>query len=101
MIENGAALVSYQIVVGASKNHIYTYDAEKRFQVETIQAEESPLCISGQVLQGMKKPDQCQAFGSLCTPDNPLGATMVSDEGACAAYYRYRIQTPDTRENDS
>ena len=77
------------------------YDAEKRFQVETIQAEESPLCISGQVLQGLKKPDQCQAFGSLCTPDNPLGATMVSDEGACAAYYRYRIQTPDTRENDS
>jgi hydrogenase expression/formation protein HypD len=77
------------------------YDAEKRFQVETIQAEESPLCISGLVLQGLKKPDQCQAFGSLCTPENPLGATMVSDEGACAAYYRYRIQTPDTRENGS
>ena len=83
------------------KESYIKYDAEKRFQVETIQAEESPLCISGQVLQGLKKPDQCQAFGSLCTPDNPLGATMVSDEGACAAYYRYRIQTPDARENNS
>ena len=70
------------------------FDAEKRFQVEAILAEESPLCISGQVLQGLKKPDQCQAFGTICTPDNPLGATMVSDEGACAAYYRYRIQPP-------
>lgn len=69
------------------------FDAEKRFHVEAIQAEESPLCISGQVLQGLKKPDQCQAFGTLCTPENPLGATMVSDEGACAAYYRYRTQT--------
>lgn len=67
------------------------YDAEKRFQVESIQSEESPLCISGLVLQGLKKPDECEAFGSLCTPENPLGATMVSDEGACAAYYRYRI----------
>ena len=74
------------------------YDAEIRFQVETIQAEESPLCISGLVLQGLKKPGQCEAFGSLCTPENPLGATMVSDEGACAAYYRYRTQTPDSRE---
>jgi hydrogenase expression/formation protein HypD len=77
------------------------YDAEIRFQVETIQAEESPLCISGLVLQGLKKPDQCEAFGSICTPENPLGATMVSDEGACAAYYRYRIQTPDSRETGS
>ena len=69
------------------------FDAETRFQVESIQADESPLCISGMVLQGIKKPDQCQAFGTLCTPENPLGATMVSDEGACAAYYRYRTQT--------
>jgi len=77
----------------------HKFDAEKKFQVETIQAEESPLCISGLVLQGLKKPDQCAAFGSSCTPGNPLGATMVSDEGACAAYYRYRIQTPESREN--
>ncbi len=73
------------------------YDAEKRFQVESIQAEESPLCIAGQVLQGIKKPSECEAFGTLCTPENPLGATMVSDEGACAAYYRYRqpASSPD------
>ena len=70
-----------------------SFDAEKRFHVEAIQAEESPLCISGQVLQGLKKPDQCQAFGTLCTPENPMGATMVSDEGACAAYYRYRMDS--------
>jgi hydrogenase expression/formation protein HypD len=70
------------------------YDAERRFQVETITAEESPLCISGLVLQGVKKPDECQAFGSLCTPEHPLGATMVSNEGACAAYYRYRARAP-------
>lgn len=76
------------------------YDAEKRFQVEDIQSEESPLCISGQVLQGLKKPDQCQAFGTACTPENPLGATMVSDEGACAAYYRYRTGTPYQTEMD-
>jgi hydrogenase expression/formation protein HypD len=66
------------------------FDAEKRFQVQNIQTRESPLCISGKILQGLKKPDQCQAFGTLCTPQNPLGATMVSSEGACAAYYHYR-----------
>ncbi|MDZ7844578.1 MAG: hydrogenase formation protein HypD [Anaerolineales bacterium] len=66
------------------------FDAENRFQVSEIQPEESPLCISGQVLQGLKKPDECSAFGVQCTPEHPLGATMVSDEGACAAYYSYR-----------
>jgi hydrogenase expression/formation protein HypD len=66
------------------------YDAEKRFAVEHIKPEESPLCIAGQVLQGMKKPPECPAFAMQCTPENPLGATMVSSEGACAAYYRYR-----------
>jgi hydrogenase expression/formation protein HypD len=66
------------------------YDAEQRFNVQAIETEESPLCISGLVLQGIKKPAECEAFGTLCTPENPLGATMVSDEGACAAYYRYR-----------
>lgn len=77
-----------------------SFDAEKRFQVEAIQSEESSLCISGQILQGLKKPDQCQAFGGICTPENPLGATMVSDEGACAAYYRYRTQKPHQNGND-
>ena len=65
------------------------FDAEKRFGVEAIQSEESPVCIAGLILQGLKKPLDCPAFGEPCTPENPLGATMVSSEGACAAYYRY------------
>lgn len=65
------------------------FDAEKRFGVEDINTQESEICISGLILQGLKKPDDCPAFGKLCTPQNPLGATMVSSEGACAAYYRY------------
>lgn len=65
------------------------FDAERRFDVGQIQTHESELCIAGQVLQGRKKPIECPAFGTLCTPENPLGATMVSSEGACAAYYRY------------
>lgn len=66
-----------------------SFNAEKRFAVEAIQAEESPRCIAGQILQGLKKPFDCPAFGKECLPENPLGATMVSSEGACAAYYRY------------
>jgi hydrogenase expression/formation protein HypD len=66
------------------------FDAEKRFGIADRVVEESALCISGSVLQGIKKPHQCPAFGSMCTPEHPLGATMVSNEGACAAYYRYR-----------
>jgi hydrogenase expression/formation protein HypD len=65
------------------------YDAERIFDVGTISAAESPLCIAGQVLQGLKKPHHCSAFGTLCTPERPLGAPMVSSEGACAAYYHY------------
>lgn len=66
------------------------FNAEKRFDVAAIQTNESAVCIAGQVLQGLKKPVECPAFGSQCTPQSPLGATMVSSEGACAAYYRYR-----------
>jgi hydrogenase expression/formation protein HypD len=66
------------------------FDAEKRFGLSDYTAEESPDCISGEVLQGKRKPFECPAFGTLCTPEHPLGATMVSSEGACAAYYRYR-----------
>ncbi|MCC6148014.1 MAG: hydrogenase formation protein HypD [Anaerolineaceae bacterium] len=65
------------------------FDAEKRFKVSDIKTKESEICISGLILQGLKKPPECPAFGMLCTPQNPLGATMVSSEGACAAYYRY------------
>ncbi len=65
------------------------FDAENRFDVGAIQTQESTVCIAGEILKGLKKPTQCPAYGKLCTPDNPLGATMVSSEGACAAYYRY------------
>ena len=70
------------------------FDAELRFDVGALEARESDLCISGQILQGLQKPHECPAFGTLCTPERPLGATMVSSEGACAAYYNYgRRQT--------
>ena len=65
------------------------FDAERRWDVSDIHPQESPLCIAGQILQGLKKPHDCPAFGIQCTPESPLGATMVSSEGACAAYYRY------------
>jgi len=69
------------------------FNAENKFDVEAIQPEESPLCIAGEILQGLKKPLDCSAFGKQCKPEHPLGATMVSAEGACAAYYKYgRIQ---------
>jgi len=66
------------------------FDAAQRFDVATITADEPAECIAGEVLQGHKKPHECPAFGVRCTPDRPLGAPMVSSEGACAAYYRYR-----------
>jgi hydrogenase expression/formation protein HypD len=65
------------------------YDAEKIFDVQTLKVTESPLCIAGEILRGLKKPHQCSAFGKECTPERPLGAPMVSSEGACAAYYHY------------
>jgi len=65
------------------------HDAERLFDVADIQTQESSLCISGQILKGLKKPHDCSAFGKTCTPQSPLGATMVSSEGACAAYYAY------------
>ncbi len=65
------------------------HDAERLFEVDDIETQESSLCISGQVLKGLKKPHDCPAFGKQCTPQMPLGATMVSAEGACAAYYAY------------
>jgi hydrogenase expression/formation protein HypD len=73
------------------------FDADRRFAVEGVRAAESKVCISGLILQGLKKPHECPAFGKTCTPENPLGATMVSSEGACAAYYnygRYRATAP-------
>ena len=65
------------------------FDAETRFDVSSLIEEEPTECVSGQILQGLKKPHECPAFGTRCTPETPLGATMVSAEGACAAYYAY------------
>jgi hydrogenase expression/formation protein HypD len=70
-----------------------SFDAEKVFGVEAISAQEPAECISALVLQGLKKPVDCTAFGTRCTPATPLGAPMVSSEGACAAYYQYRRHT--------
>ncbi|MDA2895147.1 hydrogenase formation protein HypD [Mycolicibacterium sp. BiH015] len=71
------------------------FDAEIRFGVGHLQVEESKECHSGEVLQGLLKPNECPAFGTSCTPRSPLGATMVSSEGACAAYYQFRrLDTP-------
>jgi hydrogenase expression/formation protein HypD len=72
------------------------YDAERRFNVTWQNIPEPENCISGLVLQGLRKPHECAAFGKECTPEHPLGATMVSSEGACAAYYRYRRVPPRT-----
>lgn len=71
-------------------------DAEQRFQVGDITTVEPEQCIAGEILQGIKKPHDCPAFGTLCTPQHPLGATMVSAEGACAAYYAYGRHLKDT-----
>ena len=83
----------------------HDFDAERIFHVENIKTAESPLCIAGQVLQGLKKPHECTAFGKECNPEHPLGAPMVSSEGACAAYYHFgRFRTanksiiPETRQ---
>ena len=67
-----------------------TFDAETRYDFVDISGEESPECVAGQILQGLKKPNECPAFGTRCTPEHPLGAPMVSSEGACSAYYNHR-----------
>jgi len=66
------------------------FDAEKKFDLQDLEAQEPPECIAGLVLQGAKRPQECPVFATRCTPEHPLGAPMVSAEGACAAYYRYR-----------
>lgn len=77
------------------------FDAAERFTVTDIHTQESALCRAGEVLQGLIKPNECAAFGNECTPRRPLGATMVSSEGACAAYYRYgRFITIDSIQTE-
>jgi hydrogenase expression/formation protein HypD len=79
----------------ALREEFAEFDAERRFAVEGIHTEESPACHAGEVLRGLLKPFECPAFGHECTPEHPLGAPMVSSEGACAAYYNYgRFRTP-------
>ena len=76
------------------------FDAARRFGVQDIRTQESPLCRSGEVLRGALKPTQCPAFGRACTPRTPLGATMVSGEGACAAYFHYGRLRDDAPVHD-
>lgn len=71
------------------RDEFYQYDANLRFHLESLHTHESEMCIAGQILQGLKKPPDCPVFAKECTPIHPLGATMVSSEGTCAAYYRY------------
>jgi len=68
------------------------FDAERRFAVPTVRIADPEACQCGEVLKGVIKPHQCRVFGTNCTPENPLGALMVSSEGACAAYYRYGVR---------
>jgi len=78
---------------GYGLSHKYAaFDAERVFDLQEIKSPESSLCIAGEVLQGLKKPTECPVFGKECTPENPLGAPMVSSEGACAAYFHYKHQ---------
>jgi hydrogenase expression/formation protein HypD len=74
----------------ALRDEYAEFDAEKKFDLVDITVDEPKDCISGQILQGLKKPNECLHFGKSCTPEHPLGATMVSGEGACAAYYKYK-----------
>jgi hydrogenase expression/formation protein HypD len=71
------------------RDELERFDAERRFDIAAVTARESPECIAGAILQGLRKPHECTAFGVRCTPERPLGAPMVSSEGACAAYYQY------------
>ena len=77
------------------KSDYASYDALRRFADIAVAPEQPGECISGEILRGLKKPGECPAFGTRCTPVHPLGATMVSSEGACAAYYRYRRPRAD------
>jgi len=77
------------------------HDAERIFEVEAIDTKEPEECISGLILRGLKKPGDCPAFGARCTPQTPLGATMVSAEGACAAYYQYGRYLESSRRPDA
>jgi len=71
------------------KKDFKDFDAELKFGISNIHVPENTSCIAGEILRGIKKPHQCSQFGNTCNPSNPLGAPMVSSEGACAAYYHF------------
>ena len=71
------------------REQFVSYDAQRKYEINFTEAPESAECIAGQILKGLKKPHDCAQFGRKCTPTNPLGAPMVSSEGACAAYYHF------------
>lgn len=71
------------------KEKYAVYDAKRKFDVDIPKARETPECIAGAIMKGIRKPPDCSNFGTNCTPSNPLGAPMVSSEGACAAYYHF------------
>ena len=77
------------------------YDAERRFTLAPLEVSEPSICISGRILKGLAKPTECPAFATTCSPITPIGATMVSSEGACAAYFRYRQVNPAANERES
>jgi hydrogenase expression/formation protein HypD len=77
------------------KSAYQRFDAEAKFNIDDIQVPENANCIAGEILRGIKKPNQCEQFGKACKPSNPLGAPMVSSEGACAAYYHFSTNLID------
>lgn len=80
----------------AVKSEYAAYDATKKFNIDIAETHEDPTCLSGEVMKGKIKPNQCPNFGTKCTPVRPLGAPMVSSEGACAAYYHFNLATTET-----
>ncbi|MBI3894244.1 MAG: hydrogenase formation protein HypD [Candidatus Wallbacteria bacterium] len=83
------------------REEYHAFDAERIFGVADLQTQESTVCVSGEILRGLKKPPQCPAFGKECSPETPLGATMVSTEGACAAYHAAGRHLPESPESRS
>jgi len=83
---------------GYQLNKAYeSYDADKKFKITIEKVPENEKCIAGAVMKGIKKPFECSEFGKVCTPQNPLGAPMVSSEGACAAYYNFQSMIKPTK----
>ncbi len=83
------------------RNKFAAWDADKVFDLNVPQAEALSVCISAEILKGLRKPTDCSAFGTVCTPESPLGAPMVSSEGACSAYYQYRRHSLVAPSNES